>query len=178
MPLSAVRRPSATPTLSVPPEPLDASRFAPEKRRRLGAPGLRTFLAIADLWQLDEAQRLLVLGLPGRSTYYNWVKAVREHRDVLLPVDTLLRISAVLGIHKALNILHDTEQEGTDWLRSPHGAPPFFGQTPLSIVTSGTQDALMAVRRFLDAARGGLYMPPNESDRNARALTDADIVLS
>jgi hypothetical protein len=40
-------------------------------------------------------------------------------------------------------------------------APLFGGQPPLALVTSGTLDGLMPVRRFLDAARGGLYMPPN-----------------
>ena len=48
---------------------LDAHRFKADNRRRLSAPGLRTFLTIADLWGLDERQRLLVLGLPSRSTY-------------------------------------------------------------------------------------------------------------
>src|SRR5262249_50050782 len=44
------------------PQRLDASRFAPANRKRLSAPALRTFLAIADLWGLSEEQRLLVLG--------------------------------------------------------------------------------------------------------------------
>ncbi|RYB04319.1 MbcA/ParS/Xre antitoxin family protein [Lichenibacterium ramalinae] len=157
---------------------LDASRFAATNRRRLSAPGLRTFLAIADLWRLDETQRLLVLGLPSRSTFYAWVKAVREHRDVTLDVDVLLRISAVLGIHQALGILHGTEDAGVAWLRTPHDTPVFGGRPPLDLVCSGTQDGLLAVRRFLDAARGGLHMPPNEVDRDFRPYTDADIVLS
>src|ERR1700746_1533075 len=83
------------------PERLDNSRFAPANRRRLSAPGLRTFLAIADLWGLTEEQRRLILGLPSRSTYQNWVRTVREHRDVILDVDALTRISTVLGIHQA-----------------------------------------------------------------------------
>ncbi|ERM00783.1 hypothetical protein Q644_25005, partial [Brucella intermedia 229E] len=85
------------------PDILDAARFAPHSRKRLSGPGLRTFLTIADLWGgLDEQQRLMVLGLPSRSTYYNWVKAVRERRDITLDVDVLMRLSAVLGIHQAL----------------------------------------------------------------------------
>src|SRR4029077_3129840 len=73
-------------------------------RRRLSGPGLRSFLAIADLWGLTEEQRRLVLGLPSRSTYHAWVKTVREHGDITLGVDVLLRISAMLGIHQALGI--------------------------------------------------------------------------
>ena len=156
---------------------LDADRFATANRRRLSGPGFRTFLSLADLWSLSEDERLLVLGLPARSTYYNWVKAVREHRDIILDVDMLTRISAVLGIHQALGILYPTEREGVAWLRTPHGAPLFGGRPPLALITCGTQDGLMSVRRFLDAARGGLYMPPGELDRDFRPYTDADIVL-
>ena len=41
---------------------LDPNRFWPETRKRLSAPGLRTLLAIADLWHLTRAERLMVLG--------------------------------------------------------------------------------------------------------------------
>ena len=41
-----------------------------------------------------------------------------------------------------------------------------------------TQDGLMAVRRFLDAARGGLSMEPNAVDRDPSPYTDADLILS
>ena len=157
---------------------LDASRFAPANRRRLSAPGLRTFLAIADLWRLDERQRLMVLGLPSRSTYYGWVKAVREHRDITLDIDVLMRVSAVLGIHQALGVLYPSEVAGIEWLRTPHRAVVFGSHPPLDLVTSGTQDGLLTVRRFLDAARGGIYMAPNELDHDFRPYTDADIVLS
>lgn len=157
---------------------LDASRFSPANRRRLSGPGLRTFLAIADLWGLSEAQRLLILGLPSRSTYHNWTKAVREHRDITLDVDVLTRISALLGIHQALGILHQSEKEAVRWLKEPHHARVFGGFAPLQLVTSGTQDGLMAVRRFLDAARGGVYMAPNEVDANFQPYGDEDVVFS
>jgi uncharacterized protein (DUF2384 family) len=160
------------------PDRLDASRFSPVTRRRLSAPGLRTFLAISDLWGLTEDQRRLVLGLPSRSTYYNWLKAVREHREIVLDVDVLTRISAVLGIHQALGVLHGEEREAVAWLRGPHGATIFGGRPPLDLVVCGTQDGLLSVRRFLDAARGGLYMAPNELDRAFAPYTDADVVFT
>ena len=158
------------------PQP-DLARFAPENRRRLSAPGFRSFIAVADLWGLNEEQRRLVLGYPSRSTYHSWAKLAREHGEFTLDVDTLTRISAVLGIHQALGVLFDSEAAGVDWLRGPHAAPLFGGQPPLALVTAGTQDGLMAVRRFLDAARGGLYMPPNAADTGDARYTDADIVI-
>lgn len=159
------------------PQRLEMERFAPASRRRLSAPALRTFLTIADLWGLTEEQRLLVLGYPSRSTYHNWAKQAREHGAFTLDVDTLTRISAVLGIHQALGVLFSDERAGVAWLRTPHQAPVFGGHPPLDIVTNGTQDGLMTVRRFLDGARGGLYMQPNMLDEAFTPYEDADIVF-
>ncbi|MBV9112433.1 MAG: DUF2384 domain-containing protein [Hyphomicrobiales bacterium] len=151
--------------------------FASANRRRLSAPALRTFLAIADLWGLSEEQRLLVLGLPSRSTYYNWCRLAREHGSFTLSVDTLTRISAVFGIHQALGILYPNERLGVAWLRGPHNAPVFGGRSPLDLVTSGSQDALLTVRRFLDGARGGQYMPPNSLDIDFLPYEDNELVF-
>lgn len=160
------------------PQCLDPARFSPANRRRLSAPGLRAFLAIADLWSLTEEQRRRILGLPSRSTYQNWVKTVRGHRDITLDLDVLTRISAVLGIHQALGVLFTTEADGIAWLREPHQATVFGGRPPLDLLTGGTQDALLTVRRFLDAARGGAYMPPNAIDAGFQPYTDADVVFA
>jgi hypothetical protein len=156
---------------------LDNSRFAPANRKRLSAPSLRTFLAIADLWRLTEEQRLLVLGYPSRSTYHNWCKQAREHGAFTLDVDVLTRISAVLGIHQALGILFPTERLGVEWLRAAHNAVVFGGRPPLDLVTGGSQDGLLSVRRFLDGARGGLYMQPNAIDEAFTPYGDAEIVF-
>jgi uncharacterized protein (DUF2384 family) len=139
---------------------------------------MRTFVAIADLWGLTEEERRLILGLPSRSTYQNWVKTAREHRDLVLDLDVLTRISAVLGIHRALGILHRSERDAVSWLRGPHKAIVFGGRPPMELLTCGTQDGLLTVRRFLDAARGGIYMAPNEIDTNFKPYTDADIVFT
>jgi hypothetical protein len=169
---------SAVRPLEQGPQRLDLSAFAPINRKRLSGPGLRTFLAIADLWGLGEEQRRIILGYPSRSTYHNWVRAVREHRDISLDLDVLTRISTILGIHQALQVLHGTEADGVAWLRGPHNATIFGGQPPLNMLTGGSQDGLLTVRRFLDAARGGLFMAPNAVDEGFSAYTDEDIVVS
>ena len=156
---------------------LDQSRFEPANRRRLSAPAFRTFVAIADRWGLSEEQRRIVLGMPPRSTYHHWAKLAREQGAFTLDVDVLIRISAVFGIHQALGILMNSEAEGVAWLKQPHDAPLFGGQPPPALVTSGTQDGLMAARRFLDAARGGLYMAPNAVDAGFTPYDDSEIVF-
>lgn len=160
------------------PQHFDHERFAPQTRRRLSAPALRTFLTIADLWGLSEEDRRLILGYPSRSTYHHWAKLAREHHDLTLDVDVLMRLSAILGIHQVLGILHASEHDAVAWLRGPHDGIVFGGKPPLALITSGTQDGLLTVRRFLDAARGGQYMEPNRIDIEFTPYDAADIRIS
>ena len=155
-----------------------AADFSPGNRRRLSGPGLRAFHAIANDWELREKQRLLLLGLPSRSAYHGWLRAAAAGADITLPLDTLLRISGVLGIHKALRILFQTAAEGRAWLRGPHEGVVFAGRAPLSVLIDGTPDGILTVRRFLDAARGGLYMAPNAADWDFAPYTDQDVVFA
>jgi hypothetical protein len=53
----------------------------------------------------------------------------------------------------------------------------FGGLPPLDLVTSGSQDGLLSVRRLLDGARGGLYMQPNTIDEAFRPYDDTEIVF-
>ncbi|HMO73878.1 MAG TPA: MbcA/ParS/Xre antitoxin family protein [Sphingopyxis sp.] len=132
---------------------------------------------IANFWGLTGEQRRLILGYPARSTYYGWVKKAREHRDFTLSVNVLTRISAILGIHIGLRTLFDEDQEGVVWLRQPHDARVFGGAAPIDLITSGTQESLMTVRRFIDAARGGLYMAPSSNERDWPPYDDSEIIF-
>jgi uncharacterized protein (DUF2384 family) len=154
------------------------SRFEPTRRQQLSGPGLRTFLNIAHEWRLSEQERLRVLGFPARSTFHGWVLKVRQKIDITLSVDELTRISTVLGIYKALKIIFPRDEDAARWLRSPNTGPLFGGQAPLGLITSGTQDAPMLVRRYLDAWRGGTFAAPVPGfDDVAAPLTDADLAF-
>lgn len=145
--------------------------------RRLSAPALRTFLAIAGLWRLTGEQQRLILGSPSRSAYSRWRKRVREHREITLEENVLMRISAVRGIHQGLGELFADELEGVAWLHKPHRATPFGGNPPINLIADGSLDGPMAVRRFIDAARGGLYMPPTSEEASALPYEDSEIIF-
>jgi Protein of unknown function (DUF2384) len=163
--------------LALGPAVLSAARFDPKARARLGGPALRTFAVLAEAWKLSESQRLSILGFPGRSTFHLWLAKARGQQEVLLPVDTLLRLSAVLGIHKALRILFARSEDEQAWLKKPHDALVFGGHPPLDLLTNGTQDGLMLVRRYLDGWRGGTFAAPNAADSNFKPYSDEDIVI-
>jgi hypothetical protein len=157
---------------------LDVGRFQPARRQQLSGPGLRAFLNIADQWRLSEQERLRVLGFPARSTFHGWIDKVHKRTDITLSADELIRISAVLGVYKALKIIFPRDEDAARWLRSANTGPLFGGQAPLALLTSGTQDALMLVRRYLDAWRGGVFTAPVPGFDDVTApLTDADLAF-
>ena len=132
------------------PVPRTRAAAQPAPAAHLSAPALRTFFRIADAWALtaDEARRLL--GDPPRSTYFLWKKSGEQQ----LSRDTLERISYVLGIWKALQILIPDEAAADAWVRKPNAAPPFGGKPALDRMLSGNVADLYVVRQYLDAQRG------------------------
>jgi hypothetical protein len=110
---------------------------------------LRAFFRLAELWGLTMEQARLLLGRPSRATLYNW-KAGRVRS---VSYDTLRRISYLLGIYKALQILYRDPQLADAWISRPNAA--FGGQSALERMLAGDLTDLAAVRAHLDAARGG-----------------------
>jgi uncharacterized protein (DUF2384 family) len=122
----------------------------PDEASAAAAIGLRAFARIADLWHLSVAEQLKLLGLSSRSTYFKW----RKDPQVKLPRDTLERISYVLGIYKALQLLLPDTRAADEWLRRPNEATVFGGRSALERMLSGNVADLYIVRQYLDAQRG------------------------
>ena len=120
-------------------------------RRGLSGPALRTFLRIAALWGLSVDEQMTLLGVTARSTFFKW----KKDPNAVLPKDTLERISYILGIYKALQILLPDEKAADEWAKRPNAAPPFGGRSALERMLSGQVADLFVVRQYLDAQRGG-----------------------
>lgn len=120
-------------------------------RKGLSGPALRTFFRIAELWGLSTDEQMTLLGVSARSTFFKW----KKDADAVLPKDTLERISYVLGIYKALQILLRDEKAADTWVKRPNTAPLFGGRSALDRMLSGQVADLFVVRQYLDAQRGG-----------------------
>lgn len=135
---AAASRPRAVPTVP----DLDT--------REAGQALLRTFFNIAAAWRLAPREAMALLGLASRSTFHVW----KSGRAGALPRDTLERISYVLGIYKALQMLLPSGEAADAWIRKPNAAPLFGGRSALERLLSGNVADLYEVRRYLDAQRG------------------------
>jgi hypothetical protein len=120
--------------------------------RDLSAAGLRAFFNIARDWGLNTDAQMVLLGTPGRSTFFKW-KSAPETAD--LKRDTLERLSYILGIYKALQILLPDTAAADAWVKKPNTAPLFGGQSALDRMLGGNVADLMVVRQYLDVQRGG-----------------------
>ena len=89
--------------------------------------------------------------MTSRSTYFKW----KKDANTVLPKDTLERISYILGIYKALQILLPDEKAADEWVRRPNAAPLFYGQSALDRMLSGQVVDLFVVRQYLDAQLTG-----------------------
>ena len=116
----------------------------------LSGPALRTFFRIAAAWELTEAEQMLLLGLESRSTLQGWKRGIVKH----IGRDALERISYVIGIFGALQILLPNQGAADEWVRKPNSAPIFGGRSALDRMVSGNVADLYLVRQYVDAQRG------------------------
>ncbi|MBV8072493.1 MAG: DUF2384 domain-containing protein [Acidobacteriaceae bacterium] len=121
------------------------------ERQRLSASALKAFFKIVDRWSIRDEDARSLLGGVSNGPYYNW----KKQPERLLDADMLTRISYLIGIFKALNILYG-EKLADEWVRLPNSNRIFGGRTPLDYMMSGGVPAMQIVRRLLDARRGGV----------------------
>lgn len=121
------------------------------ERERLSPAAIRAFLRICQKWGLSEAQQRALLGGIASSTFHAWRAGPDGHK---LSQDTLIRISLVIGIYKALHI-YFSNAWADRWVRLGNRGPLFAGRAPIDFMVRYGQPGMLEVRRMLDAWRGG-----------------------
>ena len=72
-----------------------------------------------------------------------------------MPRDLLERVSYLLGIYKALQVLIPVPSAADTWVKRPNRAPLFNGRSALDVMLSGNVSDLFLVRQYVDAQRSG-----------------------
>jgi len=121
------------------------------ERERLSPGAARAFLNILARWNLRDEDARQLLGGMSNGAFYE----LKKNPDRLLDEDKLRRVSYLIGIFKALNILY-SEELADRWMQLPNKNRIFAGGTPLAYLTKGGLPAFQTVRRLLDGRRGGV----------------------
>jgi uncharacterized protein (DUF2384 family) len=122
----------------------------PATRARLSSPAISAFFAIVDRWELRSEDAMALLGGASHGRYYE----LKRNRKGLLSQDELTRISLLIGIFKALNILF-SQRLANQWTSRPNSNPMFNNGPPLQLLVRGGVPGMIGVRRLLDSRRGG-----------------------
>lgn len=118
-------------------------------RKRLSPSAIKGFFRIAAKWHIKDEDARQLLGGISTGSFYSLKKGPRA-----LDQDTLTRISLLVGIFKALNILYSSRLADA-WIALPNTNPMFRGSTPLAYMQRLGLPGMMHVRQLLDARRGG-----------------------
>ncbi len=120
-------------------------------RARLSRTALKGFLRIMEKWNIRDPDARQLLGGISSGSYYG-LKKTPAHR--VLDQDTLTRISLLIGIFKALNILY-SQSLADAWITLPNRNLMFRGASPLAYMVQRGLPGMVSVRQLLDARRGG-----------------------
>jgi uncharacterized protein (DUF2384 family) len=119
-------------------------------RERLSPAAIEAFFKIVENWNLRNEDAMALLGGISNGRYYQ----LKRSRKGILTQDELTRVSFLIGIFKALNILFSSKL-ANQWISRSNSNPMFRDASPLSILIQGGLPAMMGIRRLLDGRRGG-----------------------
>lgn len=121
-------------------------------RKRLTSAAINGMSNLADHWRLTTPE---VCALLGGLSERNWFRRKKNETNTPLSQDTLMRISALLGIFKGLRILFSLPL-ADEWVRLPNKHQLFNEKRPLDFMIHGGIPSMVETRRYIDALRGGL----------------------
>src|SRR5271169_3411996 len=119
-------------------------------RKRLSSAAVAAFFKIAENWELKNEDAMALLGGASNGRFY----ALKRSQKGVLTQDELTRVSLLIGIFKALNILF-SQKLANQWVSRPNSNPMFKNQPHLLFLIQGGMPGMLAVRRLLDSRRGG-----------------------
>jgi Protein of unknown function (DUF2384) len=121
-----------------------------ENRVRLSPAAIKGLFRLASRWDLQNEDTRGLLGGISSGSFH----ALKNGTPKTLDEDELTRVSLLVGIYKALNILY-SQKLADAWITLPNMNPMFGGDAPLNYLKKGGIPALLRVRQLLDARRGG-----------------------
>ncbi|WP_029059542.1 antitoxin Xre-like helix-turn-helix domain-containing protein [Stappia stellulata] len=127
-------------------ENLVMERAAPERQ----AVALKAFARIADAWSLTLREAAALADMSDST----WKRAKKPGYAGDLTRDQMLRLSALVGLYKSLE-LYFSASLARDWVKLANTGPEFDGGRPVDAMIAGGLPKILRVRNYVDALRGG-----------------------
>lgn len=111
---------------------------------------LKAFARIAETWALTLPE---AAGLADMSVS-TWKRAKKPGYSGDLTRDQMLRLSALIGLYKSLELYFNAPLS-RDWVKLANQGPEFDGARPVDAMIAGGLPKILRVRSYVDALRGG-----------------------
>lgn len=112
---------------------------------------LKAYARIADAWSLTLREAATLVDM-SEST---WKRARNPGYEGNLTQDQMLRLSALVGLYKSLELYFE-EPISREWVKLPNRGPEFDGLRPVDAMNAGGLPKIIRVRAYVDALRGGV----------------------
>ena len=112
---------------------------------------LEAYARLAKAWGIKPAVAAQLIDSEPK-TYRRLITGTGKPR---LKKDQLLRLSGLIGLYKGLHLYYSDEL-ADQWCSLPNKGLLFQGATPIQFMISQGLPGILAVRRYIDALRGGL----------------------
>ena len=98
-------------------------------------------------WKLDDSDAERLLDVDKET----WLQIKNGTWSKPLAQEQLMRISAVIGLHRALHS-HFDESPANSWVKRPNTEPIFSGRKPLDVMIKGRLPMMIRVRRYMNSS--------------------------
>lgn len=113
--------------------------------------GLKAIASIVALWKLTSREAAALMDMSDST----WKRAQKPGFAGQLSKDQTLRLSALVGVYKALELYFDPLLS-RQWVKLVNAGPEFDGARPVDAMIEDGLPKIIAVRTYLDTLRGGL----------------------
>jgi uncharacterized protein (DUF2384 family) len=118
---------------------------------RLDATAVKAMTRLFGAWKIGVADSARLAGVSERT----WTRMKSGSWTGTLGQDQRLRASALVGVYKALH-LYFSDALADRWIKLRNQGPLFKGESPADFMIAGGLPAIMRIRDYVDALRGGV----------------------
>lgn len=115
------------------------------------AVAVKAYRRLVGFWNLKDDKAAALADTTKRT----WSRMKKADWQGALSQDQRLRLSALIGLYKGLH-LYFSDDLADRWINLPNDGPVFRGETPLGYMLAGGLPAILKVRHYVDALRGGM----------------------
>jgi uncharacterized protein (DUF2384 family) len=123
----------------------------PRDRAEVDAVAVKALIRLAAAWHIGNAEAAELAGVSTRT--FERIKAGTWSGH--LSKDQLQRVSALVGLYKGLH-LYFSDDLADEWPTLGNAGPLFGGRRPVDAMIEGGVPAMVEVRDYVDALRGGV----------------------